>query len=66
MRLQKYQLFPSRHRPLTPNLLKKLDRLKIPNRIRTKDWIDMLPSDTRAYIGESRINAQYVPDDIND
>lgn len=60
------KLFPSRHRPLTPNLLKKLDRLKIPTRIRTKDWIDMLPSDTRAYIGESRINAQYVPEDLND
>lgn len=55
---------PSKYRPITPNMLKKLDRLKLPSRIRTKEWIDMLPSDSRAYIGESRINAQYVPEDL--
>ncbi|XP_061170299.1 uncharacterized protein LOC133179599 [Saccostrea echinata] len=60
------KVYPSRHRPITPNLLKKLDKLKIPNRIRTQDWVKMLPSDTRAYIGESRINAQYVPEDVDD
>ncbi|XP_048745558.1 uncharacterized protein LOC125658359 [Ostrea edulis] len=61
-----FKVFSSKHRPITPNLLKKLDKLKLPNRTRTQEWVKMLPSDTRAHIGESRINAQYVPEDLNE
>jgi hypothetical protein len=61
-----FKVHTFKHRPLTPNLLKKLDKLKVPNRTRTHEWVKMLPSDTRAYIGESRINAQHIPEDLND
>ncbi|KAK3096105.1 hypothetical protein FSP39_023283 [Pinctada imbricata] len=43
------KIYPARHRPLTPGLLDRLGKLKLPSRVRTEQWVRRLPADTRLY-----------------
>ncbi|XP_046560132.1 uncharacterized protein LOC124269163 [Haliotis rubra] len=38
-----------KHRPLTPGVIEELDKMKVPSRTRTEQWVKQIPTEKRAY-----------------